>query len=64
MTRTDGERLAVIEEILLRVESKIDAHMEDDARRFTKLERAWAYATGVFTTITTLLLIYFKVSRP
>jgi hypothetical protein len=53
-----------LEEILLRVESKLDAHIEATEQRISRLERGWAYAKGIFVSITTGVLVYFKVSRP
>jgi hypothetical protein len=58
--RTIGERLAVIEEIALRIEAKVD----DQGKRLSVLERAFAYASGAVTVITTGLVLYIRSLFP
>jgi hypothetical protein len=64
VTRTDGERLAVIEEIVKRTEKKLDAHIDRAEKRLIRLERFRWYATGLVTAIVTGLITYFKAHFP
>jgi hypothetical protein len=54
------ERLAVIEEIVTRMESKLDQHIQSSDRRIGRLERLGAWASGAFSVITTGVLVYVK----
>lgn len=63
--RTHIERLAVIEAVVLRTETKLDQHIESMSARVSHLERAWAYTKGAFSLLTVLLTgvaTYLKVS--
>lgn len=51
-----GARVAVIEEVVLRMEAKLDAHIETTHKRVSRLERAWAYAAGAIS----LAVLYVK----
>jgi uncharacterized protein YerC len=63
--RSLTERLAVIEEIVERTEQKLDTHILSADKRISRLERAWAYATGAFTIVLGGLAIYVKtIFRP
>lgn len=44
---TQSERLASIEAIATRTETKLDKHIEKMEARVSKLERAWAWLSGV-----------------
>jgi hypothetical protein len=64
MDRTVGERLAVIEEIVLRIETKQDEHIASISERVSTLEKAWAATKAVvsvfFATALAAIGAYFK----
>lgn len=64
---TNGERLAVIEAICLRIEEQMKAHAADDRAAFSaitervgKLEKAWAKAATAGAIFGTGMTIYIK----
>jgi hypothetical protein len=59
-TRTSTERLAVIEEIVTRMETKLDKHIDSSDRRIARLERLGAWASGAFSVITSGVILYVK----
>ena len=64
--RTMGERVAVIEDVVLRMEGKLDKHIETIEVRTSRLERAWAYTKGAFSLLGFLItgaLTYFGKHR-
>ena len=58
---TPTERLAVIEEITKRIESKLDQHIKTTEKRISHLERFRWYASGVVSAAFSGLIAYIKV---
>jgi hypothetical protein len=67
MERNERERLAAIEEIVIRVEDKLDTHIASITGRVSWLEKAWAWASGAASLLLAgslaALGAYFKAHR-